>query len=202
MSADVCQARRREAAPAAWDRQRDEHGELEPGRWFSRWDAYRAMGPERSLMAAYREWRVQRGAEGCRVTSISASWLRNSRKWNWKARAEAWDEHRRQLDYIAEQAAHDEMRGRHRQLGEDLQEIGSKALQRFVALQAAGEPALDPADARLFLKDGIAIERMARGLPVELLALYEMSDEQLQSEYARSNVGATGQRHHLRRDDR
>ncbi len=181
---ELCQTRSPESAAPAWGRQRDEDG-LEPGLWFGRFDRfYRVPGTERSLMAAYREWRVQRGAEGRRVTSVPASWLRNSRKWHWKERAEAWDEHRRQLDYIAEQAEHDEMRKRHRQLGEDLQEIGSKALPRFVALQAKGEPALDPANARLAIKDGIAIERMARGLPVELLALYNMSDEELLKEHA------------------
>ncbi len=174
--------------PNPWDRQRDENG-LEPIMWHSRFDAFRAMGPERSLMAAYREWRVQRGAEGRRVTSVPASWLRNSRKWNWRERAEAWDEHRRQLDYIAEQAQHDEMRKRHADIGKALQGVGAQAMQRF---QQHKGIELEPSDARLFLKDGIGIERTARGLPVELVALYNMSDEDLQKEHERINKALIG----------
>ena len=140
-------------------------------------------------MAAYREWRVQRGAEGRRVTSVPASWLRNSRKWNWRERAEAWDEHRRQLDYIAEQAQHDEMRKRHADIGKALQGVGAQAMQRF---QQHKGIELEPSDARLFLKDGIGIERTARGLPVELVALYNMSDEDLQKEHERINKALIG----------
>ena len=159
--------------------------------WFGRFDRhYRQLGTERSIHAAYNLWRVEKGRKPSTTTPIH--WGNASRSWNWKERAEAWDEHRRQLDYIAEQAAHDEMRKRHVTFGKALQGVGAKALKRMSAYEDKQLPALEASDARLFLKDGISIERTARGLPVELLALYEMSDKEIQKEYERSNAALRG----------
>jgi hypothetical protein len=167
-----------------WDRQRDENGELEPSLWWMRFDDYRAQGPGRSVAQGYRDWRDAKGYEKLRHSGYPSSWVRAANRWNWKERAEAWDEHRRQLDYIAEQAEHDEMRRRHADIGRALQGVGAMAIKRFRKAEGAE---LEPSDARLYLKDGIGIERTARGLPVELLALYNMSDEELQKENERIN---------------
>ncbi len=175
--------------PNPWDRQRDENGELEPNLWYDRFEQYRAAGPSRSITSIYKAWRVTRGYEKLRYSAYPGSWVRASNRWNWKERAEAWDEHRRQLDYIAEQAAHDEMRRRHADIGKALQGVGAQAMQR---LQQNKGAELEPSDARLFLKDGIGIERTARGLPVELVALYNMSDEDLQKEHERINKTLSG----------
>ena len=175
--------------PNSWDRQRDESGELEPNLWYDRFEQYRAAGPSRSITRIYKAWRVTMGYEKLRYSAYPSSWVRASNRWNWKERAEAWDEHRRQLDYIAEQAAHDEMRQRHVTLGMALQGVGSDALRRYQKNKAAD---LEPSDARLYVKDGIGIERTARGLPVELLALYNMSDEEIQKEYEHSNAALRG----------
>lgn len=175
--------------PNPWDRQRDESGELEPNLWYDRFEQYRAAGPSRSITRIYKAWRVTMGYEKLRYSAYPSSWVRASNRWNWKERAEAWDEHRRQLDYIAEQAEHDEMRKRHANIGKALQGVGAKALARFQRSESAE---LEPADARLYLKDGIGIERTARGLPVELVALYNMSDEDLQKEHERINKTLAG----------
>ncbi|KKN63572.1 hypothetical protein LCGC14_0500200 [marine sediment metagenome] len=172
-----------------WDRQRDENGELEPSLWWIRFDAYRAQSSGRSVAQGYRDWRDAKGYAKLRHSGYPSSWVRASNRWNWKERAEAWDEHRRQLDYIAEQAQHDEMRKRHADIGKALQGVGAKALMRFQRNESAE---LEPADARLYLKDGIGIERTARGLPVELVALYNMSDEELQKEHECINKTLTG----------
>ena len=170
--------------PNPWDRQRDEDGELEPPLWWHRFTTfYRTLGHDRSLLGAYNAWRHDKGSE--RASGTPLSWSRRANTWNWRERAEAWDEHRRQLDYIAEQSAHDEMRRRHADIGKALQGVGAQAMQR---LQQNKGAELEPSDARLFLKDGIGIERTARGLPVELLALYEMSDKEIQKEYERSSM--------------
>ncbi len=173
--------------PNPWDRQRDEDGELEPGRWYHRFTMFRALGHDRSLLRVCNQWRQDKDRKVS--TSTPLSWTRASRQWRWLERAESWDEHRRQLDYIAEQAEHDEMRKRHADIGKALQGVGAKALSRF---QNAGAGQLEPSDARLYLKDGIGIERTARGLPVELLALYNMSDEEIQKEYESSNAALRG----------
>ncbi len=178
--------------PNPWDRQRDENGELEPNLWYDRFEQYRAAGPNRSITRIYKAWRVTMGYEKLRYSAYPSSWVRASNRWNWKERAESWDEHRRQLDYIAEQAQHDEMRQRHADIGKALQGVGAKALKRMSAYEDKQLPALEASDARLFLKDGIGIERMARGLPVELLAIYNMTDEELQKEHERINKALSG----------
>ncbi len=176
--------------PNPWDRQRDENGELEPGRWYHRFTMFRALGHDRSLLRVCNQWRQDKDRKVS--TSTPLSWTRASRQWRWLERAEAWDEHRRQLDYIAEQAAHDEMRRRHADIGKALQGVGAKALKRMSAYEDKQLPALEASDARLFLKDGIGIERTARGLPIELLAIYNMTDEELQKEHERINRALSG----------
>ena len=75
-----------------WDRQRNEGGKLEPGRWFARFEMFRHLGSDRTLEEAWRRWRDQttRDIKGRRP---SKHWCGNSQKWNWVARAEAWDLH-------------------------------------------------------------------------------------------------------------
>lgn len=94
-----------------WDRQRDAEGNLEPMMWYHRFDAfYRPLGPERSLLAAYRAWRVQKGAEGRNVNSLAKSWERNAKTWRWQERAEAWDAHEAEARHAAEAEAAAEAR--------------------------------------------------------------------------------------------
>ena len=173
--------------PNPWDRQRDDNGELEPGRWYHRFTMFRALGHDRSMLRVCNQWRRDKARNV--GTSTPLSWGHAAERWNWKERAEAWDEHRRQLDYIAEQAEHDEMRKRHADIGKALQGVGAKALTRFQRSESAE---LEPADARLYLKDGIGIERTARGLPVELVRLYNMSDEELLKEHERNMAALRG----------
>jgi hypothetical protein len=80
-----------------WDRQPGEKA-----MWFHRFDTYyRPLGPERSLLAAYNAWRVQKGKEK-RSGGVSRAWMRNARKWDWQERAEAWDEAERQRRHAEE----------------------------------------------------------------------------------------------------
>ena len=67
-----------------WGRQK-----LESGFWYDRFTKYRLMGPKRSLLGAVNAERMkeQRGA----TKSVPASWYKAATRWNWKARAEAWD---------------------------------------------------------------------------------------------------------------
>jgi hypothetical protein len=81
-----------------WDRQPGE-----PALWYNRFDTlYRPLGPERSLLAAYNTWRVQKGKER-RSGGIGRAWTRNAQRWNWRERAEAWDAAQRE-QLLAEEA--------------------------------------------------------------------------------------------------
>jgi len=58
-------------------------------RWYERFERYRLMGHDRSLLAVYNEWRQ---AKGSKVASGQpVSWSQNADKWRWQERAEAWD---------------------------------------------------------------------------------------------------------------
>jgi hypothetical protein len=74
-----------------WDRQRRD-GKLEPMLWFGRFNVYREMGTERSLLGAVNI--VHKSKK--KRTSIPGAWSDAHKKWTWKDRAEAWDEHERQ----------------------------------------------------------------------------------------------------------
>jgi hypothetical protein len=79
-----------------WDRQRDSAGNLEPSLWYSRFLAFRLMGPGRSLLGCVNQEREQKGEK--RRNSVPGAWFRACEKWRWRERAEAWDAHQRQED--------------------------------------------------------------------------------------------------------
>ena len=170
-----------------WERQRDATGELEPQLWFSRFDRfYRPLGPERSMLAAYNAWRVaesnheEKGGIP-RSNSVSQGWDRNAKKWHWRERAEAWDEEERQKLLAAEEEARAEMIKRHLNIAKGLQGIGAKKLKELGDAESLSS--VTPDQARLYLKDGIAIERTARGLPEHLVGITELSDAELVARY-------------------
>lgn len=70
-----------------WDRQYSE-----PARWFYRFDTfYRPLGPERSLLAAYRYWHQAEKGRKSAAVSAPTSWRDAAEQWQWQDRAEAWD---------------------------------------------------------------------------------------------------------------
>ena len=73
---------------AAWDRLGDE-----PGVWYGRFEFFRLLGPGRSLDAAYRAWKEAQpqGTKGCRGARANRHWHTAAKRWQWLARAEAWD---------------------------------------------------------------------------------------------------------------
>lgn len=71
-----------------WERQ-----EEEPNLWYDRFVSYLQMGPSRTLLGTANAEQVQKGSEPFNGTP--GAWLNAFKQWNWKERAEAWDEHRR-----------------------------------------------------------------------------------------------------------
>lgn len=65
----------------------------EPGKWYSRFEVYRLLGPNRTIEEAYR---LVAHAEGLRGAHPGASWTEIRKRWSWRQRAEAWDESERQ----------------------------------------------------------------------------------------------------------
>lgn len=67
----------------------------EPIRWYSRFDKYRLMGEQRSMVAVYRETSKGRSTKrnGTKSDSnVPGPWSKAAQEWNWKERAAAWDE--------------------------------------------------------------------------------------------------------------
>ena len=76
----------------------------EPALWYGRFDKfYRPQGTERTLLEAINLWRVSEGKE--RTTNIGQAWANAAKEWDWKRRAEAFDESRRREAAKKEQEA-------------------------------------------------------------------------------------------------
>jgi hypothetical protein len=69
-----------------WDRAM---GESAPS--FALFEAYRAMGPERSVLKTLNAYRKAKGKPPTRT--ISGYFAKISARWSWNKRAEAWDQH-------------------------------------------------------------------------------------------------------------
>ena len=66
--------------------------EREPSLWFYRFDAYyRPLGPERSLLRAYKTWHLAERKRETQAVSAPTSWREAADRWRWLERAEAWD---------------------------------------------------------------------------------------------------------------
>ena len=171
-----------------WDRKAGE-----PMLWYSRFDEfYREAGPERSLLGAYKAWRAEKGEIKRKATSASSPWERAFKQWKWRERAEAWDHYQQVRRMQAEQTEIDAMNKRHLQIAVGLQSAGGRSLQKLAeALKDDPDMRLKDGEIRLFLSQGIDLERTTRGLPTELIKIMGMSDEELLKAY-RDSRGAPG----------
>ena len=162
--------------PKPWERQPGE-----PMRWYDRFDRfYRAQGPDRNIKKAYHLWREHKGRPAKPRTGTSSSWIDNHEKWDWKKRAEAWDMEERQLRIIAEEEKRAEMLQEHITLARALWQRGAATLQQM----REEDTILTHEQARQYIKDGINLERQARGMPEYLLEIAQLSDEELLERYA------------------
>lgn len=69
-----------------WDQQPGEDT-----RWYARFDAYRRLGPARTIRAAYAAECASRGVVRRRSQSVPGSWDAAQARWRWAERAQAWD---------------------------------------------------------------------------------------------------------------
>lgn len=78
------------AETPAWERKPDE-----PNLWFSRFEEFRLMGPDRSVRSCYRAWYEANGDTP--AENAPKPWYNAAHKWQWQERAEAWDKELRML---------------------------------------------------------------------------------------------------------
>jgi len=72
-----------------WDRQ-----EGESSLWYGRFDEYRLMGPERSVLSVVNRRRRDQSKKQAKYSP--GAWLEKANTFKWRERAEAWDESERQ----------------------------------------------------------------------------------------------------------
>ncbi len=160
-----------------WDRM-----DGEPALWFGRFDKYyRPQGSERTLEGAYNLWLQAEGSKAQRSSRRPGkNWYIRTKAWRWKERAEAWDAEQRRKRLLAEERERAAMMERHIRLAQVMQTVGGRRIQALLQEMNAGDmDALGVDEARLYLKDGVSLERQARGLPEHLLQIMQMSDDEL-----------------------
>src|SRR5262249_19320938 len=129
-------------------------GARRPGespRAFAAFGAYRDLGPRRSLRAACRQYY---GGETKAKLGQLEGW---SSKWNWVARAAAWDD---EQDRVAREAQLETIKEMNRRHAEEAVELQQKALERLKAMNPEELKASEVLD---YLVQAAKLERLARG---------------------------------------
>lgn len=157
-----------------WVRQDDE-----PSRWYGRFrDYYVAVGANRSMMDAYKRWRKAHGLTKP-IKATPKAWTYHSRLWQWKERAEAYD------DYM------------YAQLQSQIEDERYQMLRRHVSqARAWADAGMDwllavkghriesgPFALRAWLAS-VDVETRAL-IPPQLLKIFEMGDAELLQFYGR-----------------
>jgi hypothetical protein len=132
----------------------------EPARWYGRFERFRLAGPARSLLATFNAEHAER--RGTKRRCVPGAWVQAARRWRWRERAEAWDDHQRRQARAAHAANIQEMNERHAREARGLQ---AKALERLRALRPEE---LQPAHVLRYLAEAAKLERTALGEPEEV----------------------------------
>lgn len=135
-----------------WERQPGE-----PMRWYLRFDRFRAMGSNRSVLRVYRlEREARRGVVHKGPLSLPEGWSKMAKQWRWRERAEAWD--RAELE---------------RKRAEEAAERERERAQRIALIKLYGEK----------LVDAINAMRPQKMSAQEITAALKTIVEQLRVEY-------------------
>jgi len=65
--------------------------ENEPILWYTRFERYRLMGSNRSLLGVYKTELGRKEQNNKPPVNAPMVWRKAAESWNWKARAESWD---------------------------------------------------------------------------------------------------------------
>ena len=140
----------------------------EPNLWYARFDAFRQLGPGRSVSKAYHRCKQEQGLRSATANSL---WYQTSRDWDWRERAEAWDRAQREKLRVEEE----ERRVQARQQRADMIDVLLGAV--FHAMRRADLECLDSEEARKWLptlrmmfKDLINAQRVELGVPAAAAA--------------------------------
>lgn len=169
----------------------------EPGSCFTRFAVYRDMTPhDRTLSNAVRKFHDVKPGDKAGMHRYLANWSKDSIRWDWKSRAQAYDMH---MDRVRQREREAKVRGmvdRHATIAENVQR---KIVERLKTFKSE---TLSPANLIRWFDVAVKIERLSRGEPTEIQAgtvtqfsaeldLSGLSDEQLdQLQRITSAIGA------------
>ncbi len=111
-----------------WDRKPGE-----TNLWYSRFEDFRLLGPERTVAEVYRVWLAKRGMKASK--KLPGRWSREALRWQWVIRAEAWDA-----------AERERLRQRHEKEIDQLFEHVEKSVRLIYAKLTKRLESLDPND--------------------------------------------------------
>lgn len=132
--------------------------------WYARFEAYRLIGPARSIDECYRRVSGLHRLSGARP---GQAWYKAAEKWEWQVRAEAWDEaERERLMSIEHRRRFDARQERLRTISEMMAMVqGVIATADPASLSVAEAREMLPM-MRLMLRDMMAAQRVELGLPL------------------------------------
>ena len=181
----------------AWDRRPGE-----PSLWFSRFETFRALGPSRTVDAASLAWTAAAVASGDRSARVRRSqrasrhWYAAADRWDWVARATAYDDHLRDELRHAEEARRFDARQRRLALVESLLDDVGDALAKLDLSELTDVQILEMLpQLRVYFKDLVAMERMEYGEASEITEGsedHEIADE-VRAAIAKAYGGAGGE---------
>lgn len=175
-----------------WDRQPGE-----PSTWYNRFTNYfRPLGPERSLAESWRWWKDEEGLMSI-GKALPPTWTAMCKKWRWRERAVAWDDHQRMLNMAEEEKARAEANKRYIGHALKMQTLGMQKVERMLEkFQSDPETAdrMASEDARKLVQTGVQIEKEARGIPTWVVQIMSMDNDELTKRYAQllAEVGGHG----------
>lgn len=100
----------------------------EPDRWYGRFHRYLLMGSGRSLLGCLNQEEAQKGSKKL-SQSLSGAWREASNKWQWKDRANSWDQHQRDQEDLVWQERRRQMREKQWEMSQALMAKAEKMLQ-------------------------------------------------------------------------
>lgn len=178
----------------------------EPALWYDRFTHYRRLGPQRTLLGAYRAaTKAQKGASG-RAKTVPGAWQKAFQEWSWKERAEAYDQYRRNAEEREWNKRYTKQRETEWALAQDLvtkakQMLSMPLVKTTRTVEEDGRliiTEVEPArwafrDAAGYIETASKLARLAAGKPTaetrivlgedDLGNLRELSDEQLSAIY-------------------
>lgn len=184
-----------------WDRQAGE-----PALWYNRFTVYRRMGPERTLLGAWRKATEAESGGIRRGAKLPGAWQRQYERWTWKARAEAFDRHKEAAAERKWNQRYDQQRETEWGLSQDLiakakQMMSMPLVKTNRTVEEDGRTIITEVetarwafrDAAGFIDTASKLARLAVGKPTgetkitidvdDLGDLREMTDEQLSAIY-------------------